>query len=140
MNAGLKHWLSVFGPAAVLASLFAAPVAIEHGWGVPVRLGRVALGILQWLVFALIFTLIVYRPSARDPRRMRDWLVTFGAAALFGLLAVGPFAFMEVYNNPGFARESSHSRLRCFTECGSSLPCSSWLRRPSCAEFVPGTA
>jgi len=31
---------------------------------------------------------------------MRDSFVTFGAAALFGLLAVGPFAFMEVYNNP----------------------------------------
>jgi hypothetical protein len=103
MNAGLKRWLSVFGPAAVLALLFAEPAAIEHGWDQPVRLGDVTIGILPggWLIFALIFTLIVYRHSAREPRRLRDWLVTFGAAALFGLLAVGPFAFMEVYNNPG---------------------------------------
>ena len=103
MNAGLKHWLSVFGPAAVLALLFAAPAAMEHGWDQPVRLGRVTVGLLPggWLIFALVFTLIAYRHSAREPRRMRDSFVTFGAAALFGLLAVGPFAFMEVYNNPG---------------------------------------
>jgi hypothetical protein len=102
MNAGLKQWLSVFGPAAVLALLFAGPAAIEHGWGQPIRLGGVTVGILPggWLIFALIFTLIVSPHAAREPRRMRDWLATFGAAALFGLLAVGPFAFMAYYNNP----------------------------------------
>ena len=31
---------------------------------------------------------------------MRFWIPTFGAAALFGLLAIAPFAFMEVWNNP----------------------------------------
>ena len=39
-DAGLKHWLSVFGPAAVL-HVFAGPAAIEHGWDQPVQLGRV---------------------------------------------------------------------------------------------------
>jgi hypothetical protein len=103
MNASLKHWLSVFGPAAILALLFAGPVAVGHSWGSPIRIGHVTIGILPagWLIFALIFTLIVYRRPAGEPPRFRDWLMTFGAAALFGLLAVGPFAFMEVYNNPG---------------------------------------
>jgi hypothetical protein len=100
MNAGLKHWLSVFGPAAVLALLFAGPAAFLDGSDQVVQVGRVTFGILQWLIVALTFTLIVYRHSAREPRRTRDWLLTFGAAALFGLLAVGPFAFMEFYNNP----------------------------------------
>jgi len=95
MNAWLKHWLSVFRMAAVLAVLFAGPAAVEHGWD------HVAVGILRWLIVALIFTLIVYRHPAGEPQRMKDWLMTFGAAALIGLLAVAPFAFMEVYNNPG---------------------------------------
>jgi hypothetical protein len=94
MNAGLKHWLSAFSLAAVLALLFAGPAAFEHGWDQPIRI------VGGWLIFALIFTLIVYRRPAGEPQRMRDWLMAFGGAALFGLLAVAPFAFMEVYNNP----------------------------------------
>jgi hypothetical protein len=102
MPTGLTRYLSVFGPAAALALLFAAPAAIEHGWEQPVRLGRVTVALLPvgWLIFALLFTLMVYRHSVAETRRMRDWVVTFGAAALFGLLALAPFAFMEVYNNP----------------------------------------
>jgi hypothetical protein len=103
MNAWLKHWLSVFGPAAVLALVFAGPAAVEHGWDQPIRLGNITVRIVPggWLIFAVIFTLIVYRHSTGEPQRLRDGLMTFGSAALFGLLAVGPFAFMEVYNNPG---------------------------------------
>jgi hypothetical protein len=103
MNAWLKHWLSVFCPAAVLALLFAGPAAFEHGWDQPIRFGRVTIGILPagWLIFALLFTLIVYRHPAGEPQRMRDRLMAFGAAALLGLFAIAPFAFMEVYNNPG---------------------------------------
>jgi len=103
MNQWLKHWLTVIGPAAVLALLFAGPAAVEHGWDQPIRIGRVTIGILPggWLIFALIFTLIGYRHPAGKPQRIRDGLMTFAAAALLGLLAVGPFAFMEVYNNPG---------------------------------------
>ena len=61
MNAWLKHWLSVFSPAAVLALLFAGPAAFEHGWDQPICLGPVTVGILPfgWLIFTLIFTLIV---------------------------------------------------------------------------------
>ena len=103
MNARLKHWLSIFGPAAVLALLFAGPAAVEYGWDQRIRIGRFTIGMLPggWLIFALLFTLMVYRRPAGEPQRMRDWFMAFGAAALFGLLAVGPFAFMEVYNNPG---------------------------------------
>jgi hypothetical protein len=99
----VRNWLSVFGPAAVLALVFAGPAAVEHGWDQPIRLGNLRVGILPagWLIFAVIFTLIVYRHSTGEPQRMRDGLLTFGSAALFGLLAVLPFAFMEVYNNPG---------------------------------------
>lgn len=32
--------------------------------------------------------------------RLKRWLADIGAAAVFGLLAAGPFAFMEVWNNP----------------------------------------
>lgn len=103
MNPRLRHWLSVFGPAALLALVFAAPAAFKHGWDQSIRLGGVAIGILPvgWLIFALLFTLIVYRRPAGEPQRMRDGLKAFGTAALLGLLAVAPFAFMEVYNNPG---------------------------------------
>ena len=101
MNPRLRHWLSVFGPAALLALVFAAPAAFKHGWDQSIRLGGVAIGILPvgWLIFALLFTLIVYRRPAGEPQRMRDGLKAFGTAALLGLLAVAPFAFMEVYNN-----------------------------------------
>ena len=102
-NAWLAHWLSVFGPAAVLALVFAGPAAIEHGWDQPIRLGNITVGILPggWLVFAVIFALSVYRHPTGEPPRMRDGLMVFGSAALFGVLAVGPFALMEVYDNPG---------------------------------------
>ncbi len=102
ITARLKHWLSVFSPAALLALLFVGPAAFEHGWDQPLGLGSAAIGILPggWLILAGLFTLIVYRRPAGEPQRMRDWLITFGAAALFGLLAVAPFAFMEFYNNP----------------------------------------
>lgn len=33
--------------------------------------------------------------------RMKHWLTTLGAAALFGLLLTGPLAFMEWWNNSG---------------------------------------
>lgn len=103
MNASLKHWLTVFSLAAVLALQYAVPAAVEHGWDQPIRVGSVTIGMLSggWLIFALIFTLIVYRRAGGEPQPMRGWLMTFGAAALFGVLAVAPFALMEVYNNPG---------------------------------------
>jgi hypothetical protein len=95
--------LSVVGPAAVLALVFAGPAAVEHSWDQPIRLGNITVGILPggWLIFAVIFALIVYRHPTGEPQGMRDGFMAFGSAALFGLLAVGPFAFMEVYNNPG---------------------------------------
>jgi hypothetical protein len=103
MNERLKHGLPVFGAAAVLALLFAGPAAVRNGWDQPIRMGDVQIGILPggWLVIAVVFTLIAYRRAAGKPERMRDWLMTFGAAALFGALAVAPFAFMEVWNTPG---------------------------------------
>ena len=102
MSAWLKHWFSIFSPAALLALVFAGPAAFEHGWDQPIRLGSVSFGILPagWLIFALLFTLIVYRRPAGEPQRLRDGLMAFGTAAVLGLLAVAPFAAMEFYNNP----------------------------------------
>ena len=95
--------MAPFGPAAVLALLFAGPVAVEEAWGQPIRIGHLTVGLLPvgWLIIALIFTLIVYRPPPKEAQQEKDWFKVFGAAALFGVLAVAPFAFMEVYNNPG---------------------------------------
>jgi hypothetical protein len=102
MKAWLKHCLSLFGPAAVLALVFAGPAAVEHGWDQPIRLGSITIGILPggWLLFAVLFTLIVYRAPTVESQPMRDGLMAFGSATLFGVLAVAPFAFMEFYNNP----------------------------------------
>lgn len=102
MDTRLPPWLSVFGPAAILALVFTAPAAIEHDWTQPVRLGRVTVGLLpaRWLIVAVMFTLIAHGHPARQERRTADWFVMFGAAALVGVLAVVPFAVMEVYNNP----------------------------------------
>ena len=95
--------MALFAPAAILALLFVGPVAVAHGWDQPIRMGRFTIGLLPvgWLIFALIFTLIAHRRTVGEPQRITHWLMTFGAAALFGVLAVSPFAFMEVYNNPG---------------------------------------
>lgn len=96
-----KHYLPAFGAAAVFALLFPGPAAVWND-GQTIRLGRLAVGVpLSWLVMALLFTVMVYHRADGKPRRMKDWLLTFAGAALFGLLAVAPFAFMEVRNNPG---------------------------------------
>lgn len=100
MKAGFRHWLSIFSPAAVLALAFAGPGVFAQ-WDQPIRLGRVTIGTGSWLIFALIFTLIVYRRPTAEPERWSDWPLVFGSAALFGMLAIAPFAFMEVYFNPG---------------------------------------
>lgn len=98
----LKHGLPVFGAAAVFALLFAGPVAVLFRGGQPVPASHAPTRILfgVWLGAALVSALLVWRPHG-EPRRMRDWLRTFGAAALLRYLAVAPFAFLELWNNPG---------------------------------------
>jgi hypothetical protein len=54
-----------------------------------------------WLINTILFTALVFRRGAREQQHVMFWVITFGAAGLFGLLAAGPFAFMEVWNNPG---------------------------------------
>ncbi|MFN0118950.1 MAG: hypothetical protein ACKV2V_00450 [Blastocatellia bacterium] len=54
-----------------------------------------------WLLSTLVLAFIVSGLRAGEPRLMKHWLIPFGAAALFGLLLITPFAFMEYWNNPG---------------------------------------
>ena len=54
-----------------------------------------------WLLSTLVLVLIVSGLRAGEPRLIKHWLIPFGAAVLFGLLLIAPFAFMQYQNNPG---------------------------------------
>ena len=102
MNDRMKHWLWAFAASAVFVLLVIGTNAyLETRERPQIRPGHMALRLIaQWLISTVVFTAIVYRRGAGEPQQMRSWFTTFGAAALFGLLAAGPFAFLEVWNNP----------------------------------------
>lgn len=53
-----------------------------------------------WLIQTIVFTLIVSGLRAREPVSAKNLITTLAAAALFGLLLIAPFAFMQYWNNP----------------------------------------
>lgn len=53
-----------------------------------------------WLIQTIVFALIVSGLRAKESISAKNLLTTLGAAVLFGLLLIAPFAFMEYWNNP----------------------------------------
>lgn len=84
--------------AAFVLPLIGTSAYFETGERHGVRPGGL---LAAWLINTIVFTALVFRRGAREQQHVRFWVVTFGAAGLFGLLAAGPFAFMEVWKNPG---------------------------------------
>ena len=56
---------------------------------------------ISWLLNTFVLALIVSGLRLGEHRSIKHWLISFGAAVLFGLLLIAPFAFMEYWNNPG---------------------------------------
>jgi hypothetical protein len=82
------------------------------------ELAHIRQPITRWQFVSGCVRVALFPPDPQGSRMnawLKHWLMAFGSAALFGLLAVGPFAFMEVTTTPGFGRGSSHSRTRSFT-------------------------
>jgi hypothetical protein len=106
MNDRMKYWRTTFGIAALFSlllngmllflALFSDNPEIQSG-AAPIPLLDF---FRNWLVLTLIFTPIVSGLRTGEPRSMKDWLIPFGAAILFGLLLIAPFACMEYWNNP----------------------------------------
>jgi hypothetical protein len=108
MNDRMKHWFTTFGVAALISLLIVVvntfllfmtdnpethPGLHEFQFYLDFFRG--------WLLSTLVLALIVSGLRAGEPRLMKHWLILFGAAALFGLLLIAPFAFMQYWNNPG---------------------------------------
>jgi hypothetical protein len=106
MNDRMKHWLTTFGVAALFSLLINGTLMflIFFSDNPEIQSGEFPVPLLDflrnWLVLTLIFTPIVSGLRAGEPRLMKHWLTPLGAAVLFGLLLIAPFALMEIWNTP----------------------------------------
>lgn len=105
MNDRRKYWLTTIRAAACVGLLFMGMAAFLAFWDTPeIPPGKILISLLvflgNWLLFTLILTPLVSGLRAGEPVAMKHLLNPFGAAILFGLLLIAPFAFMEYWNNP----------------------------------------
>lgn len=106
MNDRMKHWRTAFGAAALFGLLIVGTGALLAFFSDnPERQPRealfsVLLFFVNWLIFTFIFTPIVSGLRAGEHLSINHCLIPLGAAGLFGLLLIAPFAFMEYWNNP----------------------------------------
>lgn len=106
MNDRMKHWLTNVG----IAALFSLPVQVIieflvfYSDGAATHPGRFSFPFPDffrgWLLGTFVFTFIVSGLRAEKTMGTKHLLTTFGAAVLFGLLLIAPFAWMEWSNNP----------------------------------------
>jgi hypothetical protein len=97
MGDRMKRRLGAFGASAVFVLLVMGIGTFLEARESQIQPGRL---VVQWLIATVLVTALVHERGAVGPQQIRSWFTTFGAAALFGLLVVGPFAFMEYWNNP----------------------------------------
>lgn len=106
MNDRRKYWFTNFGAAALFGLLIVGMGAFvaffsDNPERQPVDvLFSVLLFFGNWLLFTFIFTPIVSGLRVGEHWSIKHWLIPLGAAVLFGLLLIAPFAFMEYWNNP----------------------------------------
>lgn len=101
----MNYWLKTISIAALLgslvtAALFVLAMLFNHdvqAGASPMSLRNI---LSNWIGLTLVFTLVVSGLRLEKSLSMKDWLTTFGAAALFGLLLIAPFALMEYWNTP----------------------------------------
>lgn len=102
----MNYWLKTFGIAAIVSLLFTAvffTVGTFFSDNPDLQPGNFSFPhwdfFRSWLILTLVFTPIVSGLRNRESMSMKDWLMPFGGAILFGLLLIAPFAFMEYWNN-----------------------------------------
>jgi hypothetical protein len=102
----MKHWRTTFGVAALFSLLLNGLLSsLAFFSGNPeVQSGEGPMPFLDFfrnsLVLTLIFVPIVSGLRGGEPVSVKHWLRPLGAAVLFGLLLIAPFALMEWLNNP----------------------------------------
>lgn len=101
----MNYWLKTVGIAVLFSLLVTAALfVLALLFNPDVQTGaspKLLTDILRnWLGFTLVFTLIASGLRAERSMSMKNWLTILGAAALFGLLLIAPFAFMEYWNTP----------------------------------------
>lgn len=104
----MNYWLHTIGLAAFFSLLFVGAFWLLAIWTNPNMPSEMQSEgqslllpvLLNWLGLTLIFTFIVNGLRAGPSMSIKHWLMTWGAAALFGLLLIAPLAFMEYWNNP----------------------------------------
>lgn len=104
----MNYWLKTIGIAALISLLITGAfwiLALLINPAIPSEVqsegASLPLGILfNWFVLTLILTPIVSGLRDGENISAKDRALTFGAAALFGLVLIAPFAFMEYWNNP----------------------------------------
>ena len=107
MNERMKHWRTTVGIAALFSFLIVVvntfllfmtdnpethPGLHEFQFYLDFFRG--------WLLNTLVLGLIVSGLRAGEQLSIKHCLIPLGAAVLFGLLLIAPFAFMEYWNNP----------------------------------------
>ncbi len=107
MNDRMKHWRTTFGIAALFSLLI---VAVNTFLLFMTDTPETHPGLHEvqfyldffrgWLLNTLVLALIVSGLRASQSMSIKHWLIPLGAAALFGLLLIAPFAFMKWSNNP----------------------------------------
>jgi hypothetical protein len=105
MDERRKYWLTTVRAAALFGLLMMGTAAFLAFWDTSeIPPGKIPISLLvfcgNWLVFTLILIPLVSGLRAGEPVVMKHLLLPFGAAALFGLLLITPFAYMEYWNNP----------------------------------------
>lgn len=103
----LNYWLKNFGLAALTSLFFTAAYWSLAAWSIPSEVETWSKGqslvsqiFFNWLVLALVLTPIVSGLRNGENAAVKAWLFPMGAAVLFGLLLIAPFALMEYWNNP----------------------------------------
>jgi len=104
----MNHWLKTIKTAGLISLFFTGAFWISAfllNPDIPTEVrsegASLPLGILfNWLVLTSILTPIISGLRNEENMSLKDWLSPIGAAVVFGLLLISPFAFMEYWNNP----------------------------------------
>ena len=101
----MNYWLNTIGIAAIFSLLFSSAffgIGKFYLDNPEVRSGN-ATGfdlVRNWLLLTSIVTPIMSGLRSRESTATKDWLLPLGAATLFSIILVAPFAWMQWSNNP----------------------------------------
>lgn len=101
----MDYWINTIGLAAIFSGLFSAAffwIGTFYLDNPEVRTGNASVidVVRNGFLMALFLTPIVSGLRSRESTATKDWLVPLGAATLFSMMLIAPFAWMEWSNNP----------------------------------------